>query len=307
VAQHCLDWRRVCAPADVAGLITREAGAWRRELEWDVRESWSGLEPARASGRLSGRVLTGNGSQRPGWACFVVHRQTLQIAILVADTVEATETLVASILASDEAARASSIAICVRAAAPGLEASLRACGMRVVRYRYLTRRIDAATGQRPSGRPWRTGDEPRIARLLADAYRTSRSVRAFAPHDTSEEWLDYVAALTGGDGCGRLMPSASFVWPTHASETSTFDAAVLTTRLSEHTAHIAQLAVAPQARRGGLAGALVESAAGNAQRLGCSRLTLLVADDNEPARLLYERLGFSESAAFVVGLRRQPS
>ncbi len=307
VATGCLDWRS-CDPADVAPLVAREMAAWRTELDWDVQQSWAGLEPARAAGRLPGLVLPGEGRGARGWACYLVHRQTLQVAVLVADSEEATETLVTSVFASEEAAAATSIAICVRSAAPGLVPTLAARGMRVIRYRYLSRPLHARDVETPDGRVWRAGDEPLVAGLLAEAYRASSSVRAFAPHDTADEWLDYVGALTSGDGCGRLIPTASWVSPGGDGRTAPrLDSTILTTRLSDQTAHVAQLAVSPASRRSGRARGLVEAAGAEARRLGCTRLTLLVADDNSPARRLYEGMGFAETASFVVGLRRQPS
>ena len=64
-------------------------------------------------------------------------------------------------------------------------------------------------------------------------------------------------------------------------------------------AEILTLAVAPPARRRGLARALVDAAAGAARMAGAQALFLEVADDNAPAIGLYEAAGFSRA-----GLRR---
>ena len=63
--------------------------------------------------------------------------------------------------------------------------------------------------------------------------------------------------------------------------------------------HINNLAVLPQDRRAGAATALLHHVLGEGARLGAVRATLEVRQSNEPARLLYERLGFS-----VAGIRR---
>jgi [ribosomal protein S18]-alanine N-acetyltransferase len=63
--------------------------------------------------------------------------------------------------------------------------------------------------------------------------------------------------------------------------------------------HINNLAVKPEARRLGAATALLERVLHEAARLGVRRVTLEVRRSNEPARLLYERFGFS-----VAGVRR---
>ena len=57
-------------------------------------------------------------------------------------------------------------------------------------------------------------------------------------------------------------------------------------------AEILTLAVRPSARRQGLGGRLVKAASRRAVELGASRMFLEVAEDNAPARGLYEALGF---------------
>jgi [ribosomal protein S18]-alanine N-acetyltransferase len=63
--------------------------------------------------------------------------------------------------------------------------------------------------------------------------------------------------------------------------------------------HINNLAVLPGDRRGGAATALLRHVLGEGARLGAVRATLEVRRSNEPARILYERFGFS-----VAGIRR---
>jgi ribosomal-protein-alanine N-acetyltransferase len=63
--------------------------------------------------------------------------------------------------------------------------------------------------------------------------------------------------------------------------------------------HINNLAVVPGQRRAGIATALLRYVLTEGARLGAVRATLEVRKSNEPARLLYERMGFS-----VAGVRR---
>src|SRR5262245_1024641 len=63
--------------------------------------------------------------------------------------------------------------------------------------------------------------------------------------------------------------------------------------------HINNLAVAPPARRGGVATALLSRVLDEGAHLGARRATLEVRRSNDPARLLYERFGFT-----VAGVRR---
>jgi ribosomal-protein-alanine N-acetyltransferase len=63
--------------------------------------------------------------------------------------------------------------------------------------------------------------------------------------------------------------------------------------------HINNLAVIPEQRRAGIATALLRHVLAEGARLGAVRATLEVRKSNEPARLLYERMGFA-----VAGVRR---
>src|SRR2546423_14942018 len=63
--------------------------------------------------------------------------------------------------------------------------------------------------------------------------------------------------------------------------------------------HINNLAVAPTARRAGVASALLTRALVDGVAAGATRATLEVRRSNEPARQLYERFGFG-----VAGVRR---
>jgi ribosomal-protein-alanine N-acetyltransferase len=63
--------------------------------------------------------------------------------------------------------------------------------------------------------------------------------------------------------------------------------------------HINNLAVLPESRRAGVATALLTHVLREGARLGALRATLEVRRSNDPARLLYERFGFS-----VAGVRR---
>jgi len=63
--------------------------------------------------------------------------------------------------------------------------------------------------------------------------------------------------------------------------------------------HINNLAVLPPDRRAGAATALLQHVLREGGRLGAARATLEVRRSNEPARMLYQRFGFS-----VAGIRR---
>lgn len=137
--------------------------------------------------------------------------------------------------------------------------------------------------------PWRDGDIELATSLLHGAYPRDIG-RHFAPNGTRAEWLRYVTVLVTQGPCGMFSQTLTRV----AREGAAMRGLAMMTLASPTIAHLAQLAVRTDARRQGLATALVRDAAANAAAAGCDRLTLLVASSNAPARRLYASLGFTE-------------
>lgn len=75
---------------------------------------------------------------------------------------------------------------------------------------------------------------------------------------------------------------------------------LIVTRAAADEAEVLTLAVVPEARRGGVATALLHAAAEELAIRGVSALFLEVSVINQPAHALYQRIGFAE-----VGRRRQ--
>ncbi|MEZ5316949.1 MAG: GNAT family N-acetyltransferase [Vicinamibacterales bacterium] len=299
-----MDWRALRGD-DVAPLLASEMLAYRDALGWDVSRAWSVIEPARAEGRLPGFVAVGTDGEPRGWTCFVPHRDTIQVATLVASGEPATARLVRGILRATEAARADLCTLFVRDAAPGLPEILRRAGFDVARYRYLSASVRGAGPDAAGARAWTLADFPATADLLRRAYAGSTDVRAFAPNGTREEWREYLASLVAGPGCGQFQPAVSRV-AAASDGAAALAGAVLTTELSDRTAHLAQVVVDPAARGRGLARALIDGARRAAAGRGARDVTLLVAESNRPAAQLYASLGFRDRGVFVAGMRRQP-
>jgi [ribosomal protein S18]-alanine N-acetyltransferase len=71
---------------------------------------------------------------------------------------------------------------------------------------------------------------------------------------------------------------------------------ILVTRSGSRAARIYSVVVAPQARGRRFAERMVRAAQTEARRLGLQRIKLEVRQDNAPARALYAKLGYVESA-----------
>lgn len=102
-----------------------------------------------------------------------------------------------------------------------------------------------------------------LAALHAEAFDAPWSAEAFA------DLLGQAGVVLEGDNDGFIL-----------------------IRAAADEAEILTLAVRPSARRQGLGGRLVQAASERAAELGATRMFLEVADDNAPARGLYQSLGF---------------
>jgi GNAT superfamily N-acetyltransferase len=135
------------------------------------------------------------------------------------------------------------------------------------------------------------------ATLLGRSYTSDDPARPFARGGRPHEWLEYATQLVSTKACGTFLPEASFVAP--GASPAAIDGVTLMTRLTPDTAHVAQMAVAPEARGRGLARQLLTASLAAAHAAGCARATLLVSERNAIAGRLYEDLGFEEVTAFI--------
>jgi ribosomal protein S18 acetylase RimI-like enzyme len=191
-----------------------------------------------------------------------------------------------------------------------LESALSRRRFTVRKYLYLCRTLPGAEASTPlrSGlriAHWQESDALDTVRLMSRAYAGVGSSRCFAPRGLLEEWASYLAQLIKMPACGRFLPSASLTATQPGDVTPC--GVLLATTLQAETAHIAQVAVDPNQRRNGLARDLIETSCALAATSGYRRMTLLVAEDNAPARALYAAAGFEPLSHFVYATRNAPT
>jgi ribosomal protein S18 acetylase RimI-like enzyme len=300
VTPICESWQ-TAPTAEVLSLLHQECARWSVDLGWDLARDWAAVEPARRAGLLPGWVVRGADRRARGWAFGVDLDGERQVGAVVADDADAAQHLIEAVTADPSVAHALAF---VRVSDVVNADLLRARGFDVQAYAYLIApTIDAP--QRVE--TWRTDDRVATAELLMRAYADDHSLRPFARQGTPADWLDYVDALTMRPGCGVFSPQSSVV----IRDGQRLRGVALVTSIGPTTAHLAQLAVAPEARGRGLAQTLLAAVRANARRvLGASRLSLLVSTANTPALTLYARAGFRHAgdfaAAVFVGAGLQP-
>jgi ribosomal protein S18 acetylase RimI-like enzyme len=305
------DWR------DADGTLVRacydaERRHWARELAWETTWTWSTVEQARVTWGLPGLLALDESGRLQGWAFYTVTGSTLNIVGLVASCAGAGDALLDGML--DAAAQRNvDLASCfILDRAPGLHQALAQRGFDVEPFLYLARPLspfqnfdeevqEGIGGDVLADAAQNTSSEevdlPELAALLQSSY-TPQAGRHFAPRGTREEWARYVTGLVRYRGCGVFDAGATCF----ARDDAGLQGMALITSLGSSTAHLAQLAVRPDARGGGVAGRLLRDACERAAAAGRTVLTLLVSERNTPARRLYEATGFTKCGRFVAAI-----
>jgi ribosomal protein S18 acetylase RimI-like enzyme len=128
---------------------------------------------------------------------------------------------------------------------------------------------------------WPRWREVRL-RMLREAPAFFSTRYEDAVRQPEETWREWVA---GADGESKALFCAE--------EDGTWLGVVgAFLRVNAAEAQLVSLWAAPEARGRGLAPALVRAVAAWADERGCERVVLFVQEANEPARRLYEKLGF---------------
>lgn len=306
------DWRDV-DPAELQPLYDAESRRWSAALGWDLAPTWTIVENARRAGHVAGLLARGSGGRVAGWTFYILHEGILQIGGLVGAQASTVRALLDRAMQSPEARLARSFSAFLFPASASLPSALVRQRYAVAEHPYLLKPLvdDEAPGDLSPDLRLRTladVDPADVVRLLARAYAGLPEARCFAPDARLDQWARYVGQLLTTPAIGRYMPSASYAVVRRAE--NQLAAVVITTSLSPDTAHIAQVVVDPTCRRSGVARYALLAASAAARAAGHSRMTLIVSRDNEPARTLYGRLGFVETACFLYASRpalmRQP-
>ena len=306
-----IDWREL-SPERMAPLYSAERARWATLLDWDSPANWLLVEAARAQGTLPGFVVPDRAGAVVGWAFYYLHENVLQIGGLTGRTASVARCLLDAIMRSPEAARAKDVSCFVLPDRPASSAFVQR-RFDALRFLYLRRAIG---GTQPATsitdgpvpvqsltestqvRNWRADDAPDTVRLLASSYTSTTAARCFAPRGGVDGWVHYVRQLIHTPACGVLLPTGSFsAWAADGS----LCGVVLVTSIGPSAAHVAQLVVSPEHARQGIGRRLLDVACAAAASEGRRYMTLLVSEDNDPARALYAGTGFEERTQFLFG------
>ena len=137
-----------------------------------------------------------------------------------------------------------------------------------------------------------------IREVGADGWQAMRDIRLAALRDAPDAFAstyEREAAFAEADWQRRIASRGNFL--AYAPELGTAPAGIVGGfETAPGTIELVSLWARPDARGHGIGQALVETVIGWARARGISRVHLWVAENNDHARLLYERCGFSPTA-----------
>ena len=302
MALEVIDIRRF-EPGDFSPLFEAEAQAWNGELRWDYAPAARVISNCLADKRLTGYALVHEG-RIEGYSFFISEGEKglvgdffvapgfRQHALNLLNHV--LETLTATPGVSRVEAQLPHFNV------EELEPCFRDYGFKTYLRRFMALDLAARPPRRPPPgfgiEPWERRHDHLAAEFIFRTYRGHIDAvinDQYASHEGAERLIDNVFELRG---CGEPLSPASLV-AFHRSTQKMAGLVALTT-VRPGTAHIPQVAVAPEFQSEGLGSALLDRAFREALHRGNREVTLTVTDLNQGARRLYERLGFKTFRVF---------
>lgn len=309
-----IDIRRLDAD-DFAPLLQAEGHAWGEHLRWDYAPAARVITACLADRRLNGYALV-NGETVEGYSFYVCEGDkgligdcyVAESAVRPADVCRLLDHVLETLMAWPGVRR-------IETQLPHFSAeSLEPCfsrhGFRCYVRRFMLINLDASDGSisGPSSlartlssgefllEPWEKKHNPQAVQLICRTYRghvDSAINDQYASEAGASRLIENIVELRG---CGEQIPRASLV-AVHAP-TRELAGLVALTGVRRQTAHIPQVAVAPEFQSHGLGAFLLGHAFREAARHGYREVSLTVTDLNRRAVRFYERLGFKTFRTF---------
>jgi len=295
-------------PAQIQSLLEDEQRLWLERLHWDTSASCAHVRRAVGDRHLAGKaVLLGSRVLAFGYY-FAEERRSLVGGILVSRAPGDTEAGEAMTGALIEAAQSQPDVQRIESqlisfGLDWLPAAFRARGFQRHERLFLRREL---SGLGPP--PYRTSpflidnwnpdqvDEAASTLELAHAHRVDGEINEL--YRSREGCRTLLQSIALNRGCGPVVRSASFV--ARHPQTGSLSGLVLTSEISAGHAHLAQVAVRPEAQGRGLGTELILAALANLAGEGFLSASLLVSQANERALSLYGSLGFECVLQFPV-------
>jgi ribosomal protein S18 acetylase RimI-like enzyme len=306
----------------LAHLLDAEAQAWNLALRWDYASSRRVIANCLDEKRLAGYALCVNGDPK-GYSYFFYEGDKALIGNLFVETAAPDRIqraglllrhVLETLLATPRLAR-------VETQLPHftleeLEPFFRVHGFQAHLRRFMIlslarrKRIAYSLGVKKSADvvrpvvvppdfqllPWERRHDRAAAEMVASTYRHHIDAQINDQYASRAGSARLLESIVQQHGCGELIPGASLV-AIH-QPTGRLAAALAVTTVRARTAHIPQIAAAPEFQGHGLGSALLEMALQELCRRDYEEVSLTVTDLNAGAVRLYQRLEFETFRTF---------
>jgi len=316
LTSEIIDLRRFGA-SEIKPLLDTESRQWDTRLRWNYASAARLISTGVEEKRLSGYVLLTAG-RITGYCFFFYEAAKGLIGNLYVQPhesrLEGAQTLLEHVL---ETVLATPGLARVETQLPHFDldelgAQFRSQGFSAFLRRFMTIPLTArppyaagSAAERPAGKeiledmevvPWERRHDHQAARLLSEVYRNHVDAKINDHYKSLEGSTRLIENIVRHWGCGENLPGASLV-AIHRPTQKT--AAVLAmTSVRSRTAHIPQIAVAPEFQGLGLGTTMMETSFRHLAKRGYKEVTLTVTDRNSGAVRLYERMGFETFRTF---------
>jgi ribosomal protein S18 acetylase RimI-like enzyme len=321
LAAEIIDIRRFNGRAFLP-LLRREGQVWASDLRWDYSASEATIVKILEERRLSGFALV-EANHIQGYCFFFYEGEKGLIGNLFVEPscpqVEYAERLLdhalETLLATPGIHR-------VETQLPhfsleALEPSFRAHGFTAYLRRFmilnlrksetLPKALSEAEGSHAEGQPpagggdfeitaWERSLDRQAAQLITITYRHHVDALINNQYASETGAARLIENIVQHRGCGEAVPGASRAAVHRPSRKLAGLLAI--TAVRPHTAHIPQIAVAPEFQGAGLGSEMMAAGFGECVRQGFEEVSLTVTDSNSGAVRLYERLGFQTFRTF---------
>jgi ribosomal protein S18 acetylase RimI-like enzyme len=292
---------------DLEPLWVAERNLWRDVLAWDVTPVMSAVRRAVGRKTLAGKAAQ-LGRATVGYGYYMLEGHRAVIGSLTCLPGVSSKEIGARVLKSLVTALRSEISVTriesqfVSFGGQELTGEFTSHGFEHFQRVFLRRSL---SGILPEGRwtlpavidPWDASCLERASKLMQLAHEGRVDARMNELYRTQAGCQTLLQNIIFQKGCGKLVPSASFVAREASGDLSGF---VISTEISPRNAHLAQIAVGPNAQGRGLGRAFLVHTLQAMARAGYETVSLMVSGSNDKAYALYESTGFEAVIDFPV-------
>jgi len=293
----------------LAPLLEREIGDWRRQLDWDFRPSANLVRRFVSVQALNGYALVESGAIL-GYSYFVSEEHKGMIGDLyllpehhtVANENRLLGAVVQNLMHTPHVGRIESQLMMLKPVRRRHVTGSEFLRMHWRQFMAIDSGPASALGPSPARdrfvfEHWRDAWQDAAAQLIAEAYESHIDGSINDQYRSAAGARRFLANIIQYPGCGEFFQPSSYL--AFEKESGRLCGMSLASLLARDVGHITQLCVTPSSTRTGLGYELLRRSLYSLASAGCRKTSLTVTSANVEAVRLYERVGFDTVRTFT--------